>query len=112
MWILSVVIFIVCVLLGLFVLAQNPKGGGLAQGFTGAQQIGGVQKTANFLEKGTWSLATLLLVLCLVSAASLTNTGVQEDEFDAPIVAPAEYDPNMPIEGATEVPGAPATPSN
>ena len=44
-------------LLALVVLAQNPKGGGLAAGFTGAQQIGGVQRTADFLEKGTWTLA-------------------------------------------------------
>lgn len=87
---ISVVIFIVCILLGLIVLAQNPKGGGLAQGFTGAQQIGGVQKTANFLEKGTWGLATALLVLCLVSAAFIGTSTVVEDEFDAPIQVPGE----------------------
>jgi protein translocase SecG subunit len=52
---------------GLVVLAQNPKGGGLAAGFTGAQQIGGVQRTADFMEKATWTLAGLaLMVLCLV----------------------------------------------
>ena len=84
----------------------------MAQGFTGAQQIGGVQKTANFLEKGTWGLATALLVLCLVSAASITTTGVEEDEFDAPIVAPAEFDPNIPVENAAPATGQPVTPGN
>lgn len=87
---ISILIIIASILLGLFVLAQNPKGGGLAAGFTGAQQIGGVQRTADFLEKGTWSLATLLIVLCLWSAAiqggGPVGTG---DELDAPIDAPA-----------------------
>jgi preprotein translocase subunit SecG len=63
-----VLIVIVCILLALVILVQNPKGGGLATGFQGASQIGGVQKTADFLEKSTWYLAIALFVLCLVSA--------------------------------------------
>jgi preprotein translocase subunit SecG len=70
---ITIFILIICALLALVVLAQNPKGGGLAAGFTGASQIGGVQRTADFLEKGTWTLSTLLMVLCLVSA------GLQEE---------------------------------
>ena len=50
---LYILIIIVAALLALVVLAQNPKGGGLAAGFTGASQIGGVQRTADFLEKST-----------------------------------------------------------
>jgi preprotein translocase subunit SecG len=72
----SIIIVIVAILLALVVLAQNPKGGGLAAGFSGAQQIGGVQRTADFLEKSTWSLAAALMVLCLVSSAgSSTRAG-------------------------------------
>lgn len=67
-----VLIVIVSILLGLIVLIQNPKGGGLASGFTGANQIGGVKKTADFLEKATWSLAIVLLVL------SITATGLEK----------------------------------
>ena len=63
-----VLIILVCVFLALIVLIQNPKGGGLDSSFSSANQIGGVQKTADFLEKGTWSLAIVLFVLCLVSA--------------------------------------------
>ena len=84
---ISIIILIVAALLALVVLAQNPKGGGLAAGFTGAQQIGGVQRTADFLEKGTWTLATALMVLCLVSAG-LQDSGenvVIEDELDGAI---------------------------
>ena len=65
---ISIIILIICGLLALVVLAQNPKGGGLASGFTGASQIGGVQRTADFLEKSTWTLSGALMVLCLVSA--------------------------------------------
>ena len=65
-----ILIIVVAALLALVVLAQNPKGGGLAAGFTGAQQIGGVQRTADFLEKSTWTLAAALMVLCLVNSSS------------------------------------------
>jgi preprotein translocase subunit SecG len=82
---ISIIILIICALLALVVLAQNPKGGGLAAGFTGAQQIGGVQRTSDFLEKGTWTLATALMVLCLISAGIQGNrTGFIMDEFDSP----------------------------
>jgi len=63
-----VLIIVVCVLLALIVLIQNPKGGGLDSSFQSANQIGGVKRTADFLEKSTWSLAIGLFVLCLVSA--------------------------------------------
>lgn len=67
-----VLIIIVSLLLGGIVLLQNPKGGGLAVGFQGSTQIGGVQRTADFLEKATWYLAIALFVLCLASAAFYT----------------------------------------
>jgi preprotein translocase subunit SecG len=97
----SILILIICALLALMVLAQNPKGGGLAAGFTGAQQIGGVQRTSDFLEKGTWTLASALMVLCLVSAGMQgNNTGIIYDEFDTPTEMSA---PTVP--GDAGVPG-------
>ena len=62
---LTPIILIVAILLGAVVLIQNPKGGGLATGFQGASQIGGVQRTTNFLEKATWFLTVVLFVLCI-----------------------------------------------
>lgn len=76
---ITVLIIIVSVVLALFVLVQNPKGGGLASGFTGANQIGGVQKTADFLEKGSWTLMVVLFVLCIVSASFMPKTAIPED---------------------------------
>ena len=65
--IVAVLIFIVCVLLILVVLVQNSKGGGLASNFSSSNQFMGVRKTADFLEKTTWTLAIVLLVLSLAS---------------------------------------------
>ncbi len=65
MIILLIIIIIVCVLLGFIVLIQNPKGGGLSSNFSSSSQLMGVQKTGDFLEKGTWILAIGLMVLSL-----------------------------------------------
>jgi preprotein translocase subunit SecG len=67
-------IIIVCFLLVLVVMVQNPKGGGLSSSFGGgAQQVGGVQKTSDFLDRSTWVLASLLLILILISNATLSS---------------------------------------
>lgn len=63
----SVLILIACILLILVVLVQNSKGGGLTSAFSSQNQIMGVRKTADFLEKTTWTLAIALLILSLVS---------------------------------------------
>lgn len=62
-----ILILIACVLLALVVLIQNPKGGGLAAGFQSSNQIMGVRRTADFLEKATWTLAIIILALSLLS---------------------------------------------
>lgn len=67
-------IIIVAFLLVVVIMVQNPKGGGLSSAFGGgANQIGGVQKTSDFLDKSTWTLATLLLVLILLSNVTVLN---------------------------------------
>jgi preprotein translocase subunit SecG len=64
---ITVLILITCILLILIVLIQNSKGGGLASGFSSSNQIMGVKKTNDFLEKATWTLAIALLVFSLVA---------------------------------------------
>lgn len=70
---ISVLIIIVCILMVLIVLVQNSTGGGLASNFSSSNQIMGVRKTADFLEKATWSLAIALFVLCLGAAATINH---------------------------------------
>ena len=59
-------IIVVCVFLSLIVLVQNSKGGGLSSTFGGGNQIMGVKKTADVLEKTTWILAAILVALSLI----------------------------------------------
>ena len=69
-----VLITIVCFLLIVVIMVQNPKGGGLSSTLGGSTQMGGVQKTTDFLDKSTWTLATILIALILLSSLSFTGT--------------------------------------
>ena len=82
--VLVILILVVSVLLGLVVLVQNSKGGGLISNFGGANQMMGVRQTTDFLEKATWTLATILVVLCLVSSITISGaktSGVQDSQM-------------------------------
>ncbi len=74
-----VLITIVCFLLIIVIMVQNPKGGGLSSTLGGSQMIGGVQKTTDFLDKSTWTLGGLLIALVLLSSLSFTNAGGDKD---------------------------------
>ena len=63
-----VLIILASIVLGFVVLIQNSKGGGLASNFASSNQVMGVRKTADVLEKTTWGLAAGIMVLCFVCA--------------------------------------------
>ncbi len=90
---------IVALLLALVVLVQNPKGGGLATGFQGVAQVGGVQRTTDFLEKATWYLVTGLFVLCLVSASFFTTTNPTDGDDETVGTEQTPGDPSNNDEG-------------
>ena len=97
-----ILILIVSVLLGLIVLVQNSKGGGLVSNFGGANQMMGVRQTTDFLEKATWTLGGILVVLCLISSITLpknSKEGAPKSEVESII-------PNLP---SAEVPAATTT---
>ena len=76
---LIILLIIICIALSLFVLIQNPKGGGLAAGASGGSNMFGVQRTGDVLEKGTWILLALIVVVTLsittVAKSGGTSTG-------------------------------------
>jgi len=72
---LVILAIVVCVLLVLIILIQNPKGGGLSSGFAGSNNIMGVQRTGDFLEKGTWVLAVSLMVIALLVNVTIPKGG-------------------------------------
>jgi len=59
----TIIIVMAAILLILLVLIQNSKGGGLAAGFASGNQVMGAPKTADFLEKASWTLAGIIVVL-------------------------------------------------
>jgi preprotein translocase subunit SecG len=72
---LTILIILACALLILAVLIQNPKGGGLAIGFSSSNQVMGVRKTTDFLEKFTWGLLISVIVFCLLGTIILPSGG-------------------------------------
>lgn len=96
-------IVVVAFLLVVVIMVQNPKGGGLSSSFGGGgtQQLGGVQKTTDFLDKSTWTLATIMIVLILLSnvtinrgSSSAESKALDTEQITQPVVptAPAQTD--------------------
>jgi preprotein translocase subunit SecG len=109
---ITVLVFIVCILLVLIVLVQDSKGGGLASNFQSSGQVMGVRKTNDFLEKATWTLAIALLVLSVMGSAfiqrdagSADHSKVQKQIETA--VDPSQV-PNFPITAPAAEEKAPA----
>lgn len=71
----SVLIIITCLLLILVIMVQNPKGGGLSSAFGNSNQVMGVKKTTDFLDKATWTLAAALVALTLLSNIAIDRVG-------------------------------------
>jgi preprotein translocase subunit SecG len=110
--VLSIIVVIICALLGLIVLIQNPKGGGLTSNFSSQSQLMGVQKTGDFLEKGTWVLAISLMVLSLIINVSVkggaSNTATPYDsQVKKSLQAPANTPASTPFKVPAQQP-APA----
>jgi len=77
----GILIIIASVLLGLFVLIQNPKGGGLSGTFGGfSNQVMGVRQTTDILERGTWILAIAIGMLCLASSFFISSSSSSEGQ--------------------------------
>ncbi|HXH18631.1 MAG TPA: preprotein translocase subunit SecG [Chitinophagales bacterium] len=78
---LTILIIAVCVFLILAVLVQNPKGGGLSAAFGGmGNQVMGARRSADFIEKATWTLVISLLVLSLASGIFMPSQGRKETQ--------------------------------
>lgn len=75
---LTILIVIAAVILTFVVLIQNSKGGGLAAGFSSANQVFGVKKTTDRIEKLTWILISVIVFLSIFSARMISNRQVGE----------------------------------
>lgn len=110
---ITVLLIITCILLILIVLVQNSKGGGLASNFQASNQIMGVRKTADFLEKATWALAVALLILSIAGSAFISNDGQSTERSAIQDKIENTVDPNQvpsfPAPDATTTAPVPTT---
>lgn len=102
----GVLIIIASVILGLIVLIQNPKGGGLSGSLSGiGSQLMGVKQSTDVLEKGTWVFAAIVGILCLVSPAFIPKEGGASANDDLLKNAPVTT-PQQKAAPAANMPGA------
>lgn len=97
-----VLIIIASVLLVIIIMAQNPKGGGLSGTFGGSTAQFGVQRTNDFMEKATWFLASVIVVLIFLS---VILTAKPATNYDAKTPAKKEASaPQAPTQKPTANP--------
>jgi preprotein translocase subunit SecG len=96
---ITILIVIAAILLTLLVLVQNSKGGGLAAGFASGNQVMGAPKTADFLEKATWTLIAIIVVFSIAAvgfSAGQQEVADEQSAIQVEEVAPAV---ELPAEG-------------
>lgn len=107
---------IVSVFMIIIVLVQKSKGGGLNQSFASQAQLVGVRKSADFVEKATWWLAGIMLVLSLSAVALMPSVNAEQQdagldrllENQAQQTAEPAFPAAAPAEGAQPAATAPA----
>src|SRR5215467_9443930 len=97
-----ILLVLACGILGLIILVQNPKGGGLAGNVGGfSNQLMGVKQTTDVLEKGTWGLAIVVGLLCIFSAVFVPKASGNSQRI------PEKVNATAPVSSPT-TPAAPA----
>jgi preprotein translocase subunit SecG len=100
-------VIIASAILGLIVLIQNPKGGGLSSSFGGfGNQLMGVKQTTDVLEKGTWLFAGIVGLLCLFSPAFIPKTTSSGNDLLKNVNSSQPQKVATPAPNSTPLPGA------
>jgi len=103
----TVLIVVTCIFTILIVLVQNSKGGGLASNFSSSNQYMGVRKTADFLEKATWTLGAALILFSLLAGITVPKAGEAdssrlEGQFDETMLDQPAQTIDLPESFGTE----------
>lgn len=112
---ITIIIIVICALLGAVVLIQNPKGGGLNASFGGVgQQLLGARRSTDIVEKLTWGFAVALIVLCLSTAffaekGAAKKTEIQKSEIETVEKGKSGFTPQAPAGQPAQPQGPPAT---
>ena len=121
MYLLFIGLIVVAALLLCFVvLIQNSKGGGLASSFAASNQIMGVRKTTDFIEKLTWGLAGFMVVISVACAYALPSATAEssvimeqavKESATNPLNAPAGFVAPTTTETPAEAPATEEAPA-
>ena len=108
-YLLITLIILACVLLVFIVLIQNPKGGGLASNFAGSNNLMGVKRTGDILEKGTWVLVISIMVFSLLinvvkpgTSSFGSGSDLQDQIVPTSVPAPTTSPVMTPVESQTD----------
>ena len=111
-------IILASIILGVIVLIQNPKGGGLSSSLGGfSNQLMGVKQTTDVLEKGTWLFAIIIGLLCITSTLFIPRSGATNSNEnlinEAPVGTPMAPKPNttVPMPSSQQAPVTTPTPA-
>ena len=94
MYTLFVIFIVLAALLMIgIVLIQESKGGGLSSNFASSNQIMGVRKTTDFIEKATWGLAIVMVVLSVICAyvaphQTASQSAIEKNAIENPLTNP------------------------
>lgn len=124
MYTLFVILIVLVALLMIgIVLIQESKGGGLSAGFSTGNQLLGVRKTTDFIEKATWALAGAMVVISIICAYVAPTANANQSIIERTATENSQANPNnLPGFGAsqdkqatpaaTETPTTPEKPAN
>ncbi len=102
---ITILILIASLLMIGIVLIQKSKGGGLASNFASSNQIMGVRKTTDVVEKATWTIAVIIMVLSISTVFFMPSHRATETEqslIEIPDIptAPAGFETQAPTDAA------------
>ena len=102
MYTLFVILIVIAAILMIgIVLIQESKGGGLSSSFAGYNQVAGVRKTTDFIEKATWGLAAAMVVISVICAWVAPTASVDQSVMEG-IENPVTNPNNLPGFGASQ----------
>ena len=104
--VLIIIIVLVSILMIGIVLIQESKGGGLASNFSSSNQIMGVRKTTDFIEKATWGLAIAMVVISILCAYVAPKSTADESVMEKSATTTNTAMPAMPGRSAQGTPAA------
>ena len=102
MYTLFVILIVIAAILMIgIVLIQESKGGGLSSSFAGYNQVAGVRKTTDFIEKATWGLAAAMVIISII-CAWVAPTATADSSVMENVENPVTNPNNLPGFGASQ----------